>query len=138
MRSVTLTVTLRKRDTLRTASTPFFSTLRAIGVIRQCRFRAPDHPPLKALEISLFQGFCFEYFEYEFPALSLKLQHFQGFSFLGNFYPFFVLQTPPGIGPCAPMSNISVFNALGFSVLSTLSTFCKKHYKSGLSEQLVR
>ena len=45
MRSVTLTVTLRKRDTLRTASTPFFSTLRAIGVIRQCRFRAPDHPP---------------------------------------------------------------------------------------------
>ena len=31
---VTLTVTLRKRDTLRTTSTPFFSTLRAIKEIR--------------------------------------------------------------------------------------------------------
>ena len=51
---VTLSVTLEKKDTQRTASTPFFSTLRAIGRIRYYRIRAPDHPPQTSVKAEVF------------------------------------------------------------------------------------
>ena len=76
--------------------TPFFSTLTAFRLKKYTQFEPLIIHQRKPLKYHCFKGFYFEYFEYEFPALSLKLQHFQGFSFLGNFYPTFVLQTPPG------------------------------------------
>ena len=122
-------------------SSPFFSMFTAFHQKKSTQFEPLIIHHYKPLKYHCFKGFCFVYFEYDFSGLSLKFQRFQGFSFWGNFYPTFVLQTykpRQGIGPWSPMSNFRDFNALVFSVLSTLSTFCKKHYKSGLSEQLVR
>ena len=118
--------------------TPFFSMLTA--------FRRKKHMPFepliihqrKPLKYHCFKGFCFEYFEYEFSTLSLKLQHFQGFSFLGIFYPTFVLQTPPGDRTLCTHVKHQCFQRFGVFSFEYFEYFLLQHYKSGLSEQLVR
>ena len=119
-------------------STPFFSTLTAFRRKKYTQFEPLIIHQRKPLKYHCFKGFSFEYFEYEFPALSLKLQHFQGFSFLGNFYPTFVLQAPSGDRALITHVKHQCFQRFWILSFEYIEYFCTKHYKSGLSEQFVR
>ena len=88
--------------------------------------------------ITVSRVFALSILSTSFPPYPWNFNTFKDFHFGVTFIRLSFCKPRQGIGPWSPMSNFSDFNALVFLVLSTLSIFCKKHYKSGLSEQLVR
>ena len=88
--------------------------------------------------ITVSRVFALSILSTSFPPYPWNSNASKDFHFGVTFIRLSFCKPRQGIGPWSPMSNFSDFNALVFSVLSTLSTFCKKHYKGGLSEQLVR